>query len=551
MAMTQTRRRRVLTSLAVAAVAATTLVAAACGGGDDTSTGSAPGEVAGFVPSTSPAYFEVTTDLDGPQWTQVDALAKLFPGYPKLRAELDTALRSEDVDFETEVKPLLGERAAIAAVKVPEGVGAAGTATSPDELAGATEDAIADTGLVVVEIADGKDADVTALLEREGERAGEHGGVAYYRTDDDDGGESVAAVSDGALVFADDTAALFAALDAHEAGGDDTLAGSSRFTEALGKLPDDVFAQGYVDIGGLVRQAIAENPQAAQLGQLDSYQDAVFAASVAAEPDGVRVKGILDGADDIPMGGEFAPSLTANAPADSLAYLGFSDAAGQIGTVFEQIQGSLGEEERQQIQAFTAQLPALLGVSIDDVAALATGEHAIVVTDGQPSPGASLALKVEDGARAARTLDTVRERLPGLLRSFSPDTTLPPWTRVSLANGVQGWRLPLSPEAGVVYGVEGNLAVVGTSVPSVTAVQSPTAPLSNSADFQKATEGMPERVTSVGWINLEQGIGVLQRFGAFEDAPPEALPNLRPLKSIAAWSTSGETPTFEMLLTIR
>ena len=174
-----------------------------------------------------------------------------------------------------------------------------------------------------------------------------------------------------------------------------------------------------------------------------------------------------------------------------------------------------------------------------------------MVTDGQPNPGAALALKVADGARAKTTLDTIRQKLPGLVKTFSPETALPPWSQVPLARGVQGWRLPLSPQAGAVYGVNGNLAVIGTSVAAVTAVQSPTSPLAASAGFQAATEGMPGTVTSVVWVNLQQGIGALQRFGAFEDAPPETLPNLRPLKSIAAWTTNGYTPTFEMLLTLK
>ena len=62
---------------------------------------------------------------------------------------------------------------------------------------------------------------------------------------------------------------------------------------------------------------------------------------------------------------------------------------------------------------------------------------------------------------------------------------------------------------------------------------------------------MPEQVTSVLWINLEDGIAALRNAGAFDDAAPETLANLRPLKSIAAWSTAGETPTFEVFARIR
>ena len=85
---TRSRGAKRLTALAVAAVAVSAIAVAGCGG-SSSSTGSAPGDVAGFVPSTSPAYFEITTDLEGQQWSQVGKLAALFPGYPKLQKMID------------------------------------------------------------------------------------------------------------------------------------------------------------------------------------------------------------------------------------------------------------------------------------------------------------------------------------------------------------------------------------------------------------------------------------------------------------------------------
>jgi hypothetical protein len=102
----------------------------------------------------------------------------------------------------------------------------------------------------------------------------------------------------------------------------------------------------------------------------------------------------------------------------------------------------------------------------------------------------------------------------------------------------------------VVYGVDGDLAVVATSVKAAGAVLRPVAPLSGAAAFQQATSGMPEQVTSLFWLNLEEGVAALQRAGAFADAPPETLANLRPFKSVAAWTTAGDTPTFEVFLRI-
>jgi hypothetical protein len=544
--ITEALRRRRSVALVTAALAGSAIAVAGCGG--DAESGSSAGDVASYVPVASPLFLEVTTDFDGAQWTQVEALAKQFPGYPDLERMIQEGLRSEDVDFETEVAPLLGERAAIAALGLPETAALQGalTTTAPD--AAEAADAADDLEFVaVVEIADGKEQAAKDLLVREGAVSkGEHAGAEYYTQD---GGDGVVAVDDGALLFSDTEAQVFAALDAHEAGGDQTLAGTDKFTDALAKLPADVFGQAYLDLGAFVQSAgEAAGPQLEGLG-LGDYRDAVMAASIAAEPDGARMKGVIIGGPD-DVSAEFTPGLTDTVPADALAYVGFADLSGTLTRVLEQVQGTLGDEERQQLEALSGQLPMLLGVTLDDLSALAEQEHALVVTGAGPTLGAALALEVEDGARATATLDKLRTGIPALLRTFSPDTTLPKWSRVPLAGGIQGWRLPLSPEAGVVYGVDGDLAILGTNVRAVTALQRPVAPLSGSAAYQEGTAGMPEQVTSVLWLNLEQGVDALQKAGALADAPPKTLANLRPLKSVAAWTTAGETPTFEVFIRI-
>ena len=400
--------------------------------------------------------------------------------------------------------------------------------------------------VAVVDVADGKSQQVKDLLVREGAvSGGEHDGAEYFTSKDADG---VVAVNDEALVFSDTKQQVFAALDAHQAGGDQTLAGTDKFTSALAKLPSDVFGQAYLDLGAFVQEAgKAAGPQADQLGLAD-LRNAVMAASIAAEPEGARLKGVIMGAPN-DVATEFSPTLTETVPADALAYVGFSNLSGTLTQVFQQVQGSLGDEQKRQLEGLSGQLPQLLGVSLDDLSALAEKEHALVVTPGA-TPGAALALQVDDGAKAQETLDKLRVGIPSLVKTFQPDATIPKWQPVPLAGGVQGWRLPLSPKAGVVYGVDGDLAIVGTSVRAVTSVQRPVASLSESAAFQEGTAGMPDEVTSVFWLNLQEGLGALRKAGALKDATPATLANLRPLKSLAAWTTAGDVPGFEVFVRI-
>jgi hypothetical protein len=61
---------------------------------------------------------------------------------------------------------------------------------------------------------------------------------------------------------------------------------------------------------------------------------------------------------------------------------------------------------------------------------------------------------------------------------------------------------------------------------------------------------MPDQVTSVLWVDVQRAVNLLDAQGAFA-GKQKLLDNLRPLKSLAAWSTGGDQPTFEAFLAIR
>lgn len=536
------RRGPRLTAALAALLAVIALVAAGCGGDSSTTdSGSAAGDVAAFVPAGSPVYFEVSTDLDGPQWRQVVELAQKFPDYPQLERQIQESLAQEGVDFERDVKPLLGDRAAVAVLRAPE---AGGSITTPGGAAGA----LGDSGFVAaVALAEGKEDAVRVLLVANGAERRDSNGVEIYVD-----GDSYSTVADNTLVVADSEQDLAAALEAKDAGGDRTLAGDERFTGALGNLPGDTFAQLYVDLGGFLDSATAaagDNPQLGALG-LDQYREAALAASLSAEPEGMRLKGVVTNLpEEATVATEFTPALTANVPADALAYIGLADLAGQAERAIAQVRAAGGDDVSRQIDAVGSMLPQLLGVSVDDLAALARGEHALVVTQGAPTPGVGAILRVEDGARAQATLDGVRENLPQALSALGASgAELPPWQPVPLAGGVQGWQLPLSPEAGVVYGVQDRLAIIGSTPATVQLLQAPVSPLSGSDDYTAGTRGIPDLVTGVLWVNLAQTVTALQSAGQLDRTDPRVLANLRPLRSIGAWSTGGTTPTFEVFL---
>lgn len=545
------RRSRVIAPLAIT-MTSLSLIAAGCGGSEsDASGAAAAAKAAGYVPSSAPVYVEVSTDFDGPQWTQIDTLAKVFPAYTEARAELDRAL-TEDVDFESKVKPLLGGKAAVAVLDTPAvSPSTATTATSPEAGARAIERAAANGDyLGVVELAEGKEADAEALLAQQADGAPTTiGDVTVYREDD-----SFAAVVPGAILLSDDQADIKASIDARAAGGDRVLSGSDRFTEAFGTLPDQNFAASYIDVGTLVTQQVAAIPQGSAPNplsgaNLDMVEDTRVVAAATAEPEGVRVKGVVVGGPDAVDGTSFSPSLTEHVPADAIGYVGFQNLQGHVANAVEQVRANGGEELIQQAGALVPQLQPLLGVTLDDLRALTAGEHALVVTKGAPLPGVALALEVEDGARAATTLDSLRQKTPALVQQFRPGLDLPDWRRVPLEGGVQGWDLPVSATGGVTYGVDGTTAIIGSSPQVVRQVQRPVQPLSQSADFTAATAGMPNEVTSVVWVNVGEAVRLANALGAFTDEP-DAYANLQKVKSVSGWTTGGDEQTFEIFVRI-
>ena len=515
----------------LAAVAAASLAVAGCGGSSSASTGAGAAGVAAFVPAGSPVYFEFSTAADGAQWRQALALAKRFPGYEKAISSVTGNLASEGIDFANEIKPLLGSSAAVGVLDI--------TGLGVNQKASA---------VMALDLADGKDADAVKLIQSGKDPAakiGEHDGVALYGDKN-----AVIAVLDGTALFSDTKDNVNRAIDAHRGGKAQTMAGSARLDQAFADLPDEVLAQGFVDVGALLKIAESEGGSAVakQLATSGVGADASLGVSVSAEADGVRIKAVGRSLGSGYGAGEsFTPTLVDHVPADALAYIGVKNLYSAGEKLVAQL-GSQNPEIKTSLSKASLALP-LLGINLDDIKGLTSLEHAIVVTKGTPTPGVVAALQVAEPAKAKATLDQLRKSAPPLLAASGKK--IPPFTAVQLANGVSGWQSAIDPRAGVVYGVDGNLALIGTRPEAIKAVQEPASKLSDDPAFQAATRQMPSKVDSFVWVNGEELLPNLEALGVLKNAPKDTVPNLRPIKNLAAWSTGGDAPTFEAFVTIK
>jgi len=511
-----------------AVLAACVVFIAGCGGEGPTVAGSGAGRVAEFVPAGAQVYFEISTDLESGQWKQAMDLASRFPAYLDLIDDAKDSLSSSNVDFNRDIRPLLGDSAAVAVPDVTQG------ADPPV--------------LIALDLADGKDADVEDLIVRDPSNRAtvrEQDGVAIRRL-----GDVYVAVFDNALVFSSRLDTVVESIDVKRGGSDRSLAGSRKVSDALSGLPDEVLAQGYVDFAEIVTGVgAAQGPEVRR--QLEAYgisADAGIAISFSAESDGLRMKAVASKVKNAPELGVYSPRFTGRVPADTVAYIGAYNLY-EVGRVTLERLAEGNTATKDQIGQLRGALN-LLGLPVDDLKNLTSGEFGAALlppVSGSGVPGVVGLFSVQDGKEASKSLDNVRT----MLGTFAgQDSQVPAFTRVALDNGVTGWQGKIDSSVSIVYGVDDDLAIVGSSVPAVRAVQSPASRLSDDDAFRAATDQMPSDIQSLLWLDVEDALRLAEAAAPGQlDTPTRE--NLRPIKNVAGWATAGERPTFEVFVTVR
>jgi len=270
-----------------------------------------------------------------------------------------------------------------------------------------------------------------------------------------------------------------------------SLADDDAFEAALAEAPDERLAFGFV------RGEFAE--------EFGTYANAVdfewAAGSLEARDNGGAAVFTISGGRAL-TGEAYTSERVGEAPGDALAFLSFN-----------------GEALRSQASTL-APFAQMLGIRIDEVLEGVNGEGALWVRPGTPIPEVTLVVESDDaeGARAA---------LEPLLRS-----------------------LPLEVRVGVV---DGRLVVTTAASPE-DAVRTTGETLGESEDFGDAVDaaGMPDETSGFLYLNVADALPLLGLAGlAGADVPEELLENLRPIRSVVAWSEGGDTSTQTLFVEIQ
>ena len=299
-----------------ATLAAVALLATGCGGG----AASGEDDPATIVPADAMLYTEVVVRPDGSlRDGALDAAGKVLltdDPVAEIRKHLDLAFQ-EDLDYEREVEPWLGERAAVW--------------VSPE----ARED---DAGLVLLAATDGDVArdSLTAALERGGGTVTErsHRGHDYVV----DGDHVAAGVVDDFAVIGPE-ASYKRTIDAAEG---DSLAEADEYADAVDELEDERLAHFWVDTAAVFSRA-RQADQLSALVPVDGMPPVVGSFTADGEHLGIEAhvrRAERTGFGPLLEGG--STPLLQELPGDSWAAMGWSDVGDGLRRTVDNIGGAIG-----------------------------------------------------------------------------------------------------------------------------------------------------------------------------------------------------------------
>jgi hypothetical protein len=509
--------------LAVAAATATiALLAAGCGGSD----GGSGSDPAALAPPNAPLYVEATVRPQGELQSNVDALAKSIGGVDDLGglivSELESSASSsgEELDYEKEVEPWLGEKGGLSFQSYD------GSDFHGYSVAVQTTDAGAAQAFV----------DKRAGSEDEPANGGSYEGVDYQVQSDD--GTTVGVVGDS-IVIAEDLKTFRATVDASDG---ESLADSEDFSSTF-DAADGSFADVFVDIGALIDQAGGEiDPEARQF--LDSAgidpREATAVASLTPGSDQVEIDVSSDISGDNPPSGD-ASKLLGELPADSFAAVASADFGKRFEEAIDQIDAN-GIEGQVPPHKFKSGLREAgidlekIGSSLGDLGVFATG-------DSESSLGGAAVVTTEDSSEATNTVANV-----GLLlrASQTPGVT-------AISGKLSGFSVrsqELGPKPLVVV-AKGERIAIAYGLPAATqALAAPTGgTLADSPVYREAVSALGSTPIS-GYADGPAALKLADALVSGEDRQGflEAKPYLQKIAYLAIGSgASGDLATAKLI----
>jgi hypothetical protein len=457
------------------------LLAPGCGGGGggaDNASAVGADSAAGIAPASAAAYVSVNTDVESDQWENLTALLERFPGRDRLVAFLRQQLEEE-------------------------------AGLTWDDLRAAAGGSVE----VVLFDLEGGDESVVMLVQPEDE-------AAFQR---------VLEAADQELVTREleewtAVAASAAAIDRFEQGREESaLADDDGFQELMGELPDQALVKAWFDGTGAAEAVTKQLGASSTLGTL---QPEAVSLAVEAVDQGMRLLVHIRN-DDVDVETPDFGELAEQVPSDAFAFVSAHGHDGQL-KVTEQLRNlpgfgnAAGEVER------------MVGVTLEDVGTLLNKEIVLWVRPGAIIPEVTLALEVDDEAKARSTVDRIFSGIPlGEVQRTERKVGDVDATQIQLG------------DFALLYAVFDGKLVVTTQTSGIEALTGDVDRLMDEGRYEAALEaaGVPDGENVIAWVDLKRTLDVVETLAGLqgEPIPPDVRANIEPLESIVL----SADPSFE------
>jgi hypothetical protein len=513
------------TLLVLPVLAATTALAIAGCGGESSS------DLAGFAPPGSLVFVEGTVRPTGELESNVNSLAKKVGGVEDLgdliveKLEGSASDSGETLDFNKEVKPWLGERAAISFTKL----------NSDGDLAG-YDIALETTNPEATQ------ATIDHQVKINGDPVAEdsYRGVSYWT---DTGDDTVMGMIDETFVGAEDAKSFRAAVDASQG---EALGDESQFRDAISAASDGSLADAYVDIGGIIdASGDSVDPTAREAFEnagLDP-SEATAVASVLPGSDQIEIDVSADTGGETPPSGD-ASKMLGSLPGGAFAAFASTEFGERLGKALDEldasgIPGKLEPHQlKQGISRLGFDLDKVVG-SLEEVGVFASGSD-------KGSLGGAAVFTTTDSSEVSTAIKTI-----GLLvrQSGTPGVT----ALSGKANGFSVRSDELGPKP-LVIATKGDRLATGYGLPQTLqalAEESETT-LAESPDYQAAVSALGDTpisgyVDGVGALKLAEALVPRSKTGFWE-----AVPYLEAIRYVGIGSGSdGDLATAKLIVGIQ
>jgi hypothetical protein len=453
-----------------------------------------------YVPRNADLYAHLTVNSGSHQWELARDLGDELPNFTALLQSDTRALAipsARPVDLTHEVLPWAKDDLALLGVPGPQ-------KTTPEAyIVGVGDEAKANAFLASLSPAgQSKKAQVGA------------GTITVY-------GGGLATARDGGQALFGNVLAVRAALDA-KAGLAPKLEGSSQDAARSG-LPSVRLAEVYLSQLGVQRLLAGRAGTASQLDTFVDYGATTgLAVSARAEDNGVEVNLVSELNPTLERKSptvfaslpQFEPGLADEAGSNALAYIGVGDlgpalsqALATAGASAQGLAGSLralGQSLQQQagVNPFRDLLPAL------------GGQAALVA---QPTGGVPYVSLIVDGVDEKKAGDALASLQQPILRSIGTRGPQVPTFQSSDADGVTIHSVQISPSVNLSYALFDGKLVVSTQPEGIAQVRAGGDHLAGTSAYAAATDPLPDRVSALVFLNLDEVLKLAQEAGLAED----------------------------------